>query len=63
MLMSIFIQDENQQVKVSPLVSEEKILLCFNPHNFTLTTLLKLSSQCVRSDLNVLAVEVCLYIV
>eukprot|EP00111_Clytia_hemisphaerica_P006851 TCONS_00019802-protein len=50
-------EDDSQQAKSTPLVAEEKILLCFNPLNFTLTTLLKLSSQCIKSDLNVLASE------
>ena len=49
------------QSKCVPLVAEEKVLLCFNPLNTMLTTLLKLSSQCVKSDLNVLALEVTVF--
>ena len=32
--------------------------MTLNPHNLTLTTLLKLSSQCSKSDLDVVAAEV-----
>ena len=32
--------------------------MTLNPHNLTLTTLLKLSSQCSKSDLDVVATEV-----
>ena len=44
--------------KLQPLVTEDKILLSVNPHNVTLTTLLKLSAQCMKSDLDLLATEV-----
>lgn len=43
--------------RLPPLISEDKILLTLNPHYVTLTTLLKLSAQCAKSDLDLLATE------